>query len=180
MGAVDRLHWHGHRRRAGRFPRRQARPQDGVHRHNDRVRTRQRCHGILVDAARALGGTLRDRPRSGRRTAGRLHARLRILAGQAARPHHGAARIVLGGRLDSRRDDRLFRDSKHRRLGLALGAAHRRHPAALCDCRAPPPARVRALPRGPWRQRTRRGLRPLLRTSLGCRRRAIETRQETG
>lgn len=62
------------------------------------------------------------------------------------------------------------------RWALLIGAI----PLLYAIVARPPPARVRALPRGPWRQRTRRGLRPLLRTSLGCRRRAIETRQETG
>ena len=47
------------------------------------------------------------------------------------RPYDGAAGILLGNRLDHRRLHRLFRHSEHRRLGMALGAAHRSIAAAV-------------------------------------------------
>jgi putative MFS transporter len=131
----------------------------------------------IANGAMALSWSLRHalrrptghRPRPGRRTAGRLHAGLRILADQTARPHDGAAGIVLGRRLDRRRHDRLFRDSEHRRLGLALGAAHRRAAAALRNRHARAHPRVRAIPRSQGSRRRSRAGRALLRTSRGRR-----------
>lgn len=62
------------------------------------------------------------------------------------------------------------------RWALLIGAT-----ALYAIVARPPPPESRAASSRPVAvQRTRRGLRPLLRTSLGCRRRAIETRQETG
>ena len=64
----------------------------------------QRRHGaVLVAGGMLLERPTGHRPGPGRGAAGRLHAGLGVLADQTARPHDGAAGIVLGRRLDRRR-----------------------------------------------------------------------------
>ena len=147
MGAVHRLRRHGHRRGSGRLHRRPRGPQNRVHRHTDYLRHRQRCHGPILVTRHAARRPTDHRTGLGRGTAGRLHAGLRVFADQTARPHDCAAGIVLGRRLDRRRHDRLLRDPEHRRLGLALGAGHRRAATALRNRHPRAHPRIRAIPR---------------------------------
>ena len=90
-----------------------------------------------------------------------------FFADQTARPHDCAAGIVLGRRLDRRRHDRLLRDPEHRRLGLALGAGHRRAATALRNRHPRAHPRIRAIPRSQGSRRRSRKGRALLRGSRG-------------
>ena len=167
MGAVHRLRRHGHRRGSGRLHRRPRGPQNRVHRHTDYLRHRQRCHGPILVTRHAARRPTDHRTGLGRGTAGRLHAGLRVFADQTARPHDCAAGIVLGRRLDRRRHDRLLRDPEHRRLGLALGAGHRRAATALRNRHPRAHPRIRAIPRSQGSRRRSRKGRALLRGSRG-------------
>ena len=54
--------------------------------------------------------------------------------------------VLLGHRLDCGRMHRIFRDSEYRRLGLAMGVAHRRTAVAVCHRDAHSHSGIRAIP----------------------------------
>ena len=165
-GAVHRLRRHGHRRGSGRFI-------------ADRVGRKTVFTATLIifgiaNGAMALswslGMLLGARLIIGLGLGAELPVASTLVSEFSPTKQRGRMTVLLESfwpRLDRRRHDRLLRDPEHRRLGLALGAGHRRAATALRNRHPRAHPRIRAIPRSQGSRRRSRKGRALLRGSRG-------------